>query len=206
MQWTKEKTDGLVNLPAVQWYAAYVKHQHERKATDLLQRKGIEAFLPEQKVMRHWKDRNKELFLPLFPGYLFLHTNLQDKLAILNTPGVFFIVENGGRACPISREEIESIRRVTEAGLAAQPHEFVTEGDRVRVRSGPLSGVVGILTQFKNQYRVVLAVGLLQKAVSVEVNASNVERISKVENNPGAAPINRTGQKAFARASTSYSK
>jgi transcription termination/antitermination protein NusG len=163
--------------PVAEWYAAYVKHHHERKVADLLERKGLEVFLPQQKAVHRWKDRNKTLFLPLFPGYLFLETTLEDKFQILNTPGVFFLVENGGRACPISRQEIESIRRVVEVGAQVQAHPYVSTGDRVMIRSGPLSGVTGILTRFKNQYRVVLTVELLEKAVSIEVEIGNVERI-----------------------------
>jgi transcription antitermination factor NusG len=154
-----------------------VKHQHERKAATHLQRKGVDVFLPEQKVPRVWKDRRKFLSLPLFPGYLFLRSDLRNKIEILNTPGIFFLVENAGKSCAIPDHEIDSIRRLACSGLPAREHLFVTAGDRVRVRSGPLSGVVGILTYVKNQYRVVLTVELLQKALSIEVEAANVERI-----------------------------
>ena len=161
-----------------EWYAAYVKHHHERKAADLIERKGVEVFLPMQKTIRRWKDRNKLLSLPLFPGYLFVQCNLGERLSILNTPGVFFLVESAGRVCPIPREEIETIRVAVERGVHAQPHPFVATGDRVRISSGPLSGINGILTRFKNQYRVVLGVELLQKAVSVEVDIENVEHVN----------------------------
>lgn len=159
-----------------QWYAAYVKHQHEKKAAAHLQRKGVDVFLPEQKVSRVWKDRKKLLSLPLFPGYLFLRSDLRDRIEILNTPGIFFLVENAGRSCPIPDHEIDAIRRVANSGLPAREHPFITAGDRVRVRSGPLAGVVGILSYVKNQYRMVLRVELLRKALSVEVEVANVDR------------------------------
>jgi transcriptional antiterminator NusG len=173
---------------AAEWYAAYTKHQHEKKAAHLLECKGVEVFLPQQKVIHRWKDRNKTLFLPLFPGYLFLHSNLRDKFQILNTPGVFFLVENAGRACPIPRHEIDSIRRIVDSGVQAQAHPFVNKGDQVRICSGPLSGVTGMLTRFKNQYRVVLTVELLQKAVSIEVEIGNVEQIVASAKSHGSLP------------------
>lgn len=182
----REKQKGQI---AVEWYAAYVKHQHERKAADLLQCKGVEVFLPQQKVIHRWRDRNKTLSLPLFPGYLFLNCNLQDKFSILNTPGVFFLVESGGKACSIPRQEIESIRQVVESGVQIQPHPFINVGDRVRVCSGPLVGVTGILTRFKNQYRVVLTVELLQKALSIEVEMNNVEQIREPKKTFGSMAV-----------------
>ncbi len=173
-----------------EWYAAYVKHQHEKKVAQLLELRGLDVFLPQQKVVHRWKDRNKTLFLPLFSGYVFLNSTLQDEIQILNTPGVFFLVASAGRACPIPRQEIESIRRITESGIQALPHPFVGTGDRVRIFSGPLSGVTGILTRFKNQYRVVLAVELLQQAVSIEVEIGNVERIPGSPSIHGRSAVN----------------
>lgn len=162
-------------LQSIAWYAAYVKHHHERKTSDLLQRKGFNAFLPEQKVVHRWKDRNKTLYTPLFPGYVFVHANLEEKLYIVNTPGVFFLVESQGRACAIPRQEIESIQLLMGSGLKAESHPFLTSGDRVQIRTGPLAGVVGILSRFKNQYRVVLSIELIEKAVFIEVELGNIE-------------------------------
>jgi transcription antitermination factor NusG len=177
MQSALRASDHQQDAPASDWYAAYVKHHHERKVADLLARKGAEVFLPQQKVVHRWKDRNKTLFLPLFPSYLFLQCDLSDKFRILSTPGLFFLVENAGRACPITPQEIDSIRRLVNGGLPALAHPFVTVGDRVRVCAGPLYGVTGILTRLRQQYRVVLTVEALQKALSVEVEIENVERI-----------------------------
>jgi transcription antitermination factor NusG len=162
-------------LNALGWYAAYVKHQHERKAAELLQRKGIEVLLPLQKVVRRWKDRNKTLSLPIFPSYLFVHSNLEDKWQILSTPGIFFLVESQGKASTIPPEEIESIRRLVSSGLPAQAHPYLASGDRVQICRGPLQGVAGILDRFKNQYRVVINVELLQRAVSIEVELCNLK-------------------------------
>jgi transcription antitermination factor NusG len=186
-----------IKLNSPGWYAAYVKHQHERKAADLLQRKGVEVLLPLQKVVRQWKDRKKTLSLPLFPSYLFVHSNLEDKWQILNTPGIFFLVESQGRASTITVEEIESIRRLVDSGLPAQAHPYLASGDRVQICAGPLQGVTGILDRFKNQYRVVINVEVLQKAVSIEVELSNLHRM-QIPSKPSvyAAAVGASGKSA----------
>ena len=157
------------------WYAIYTKHQHEKSAADLLLRKGFEVLLPLYKATRHWKDRTKVVSLPLFPCYLFLRTSLDRKLEILKTPGVFWLVENGSYACSVPESDINAMRKIMESSARAEPHPYLECGTLVRVRSGALSGVQGILTRVKNRYRVVLSVDLLQKSVAVEVEASNVE-------------------------------
>jgi len=159
------------------WYALYVKHQHEKNVSALLSNKGFEVFLPLYKTTRRWKDRSKSVCLPLFPCYMFLRGNLDRKLDILRTPGVFWLVENDGRACQIPDSEIDSVRKITETSLAVEPHPYsnLKDGDFVRIRSGPLAGIQGVLTYLKNRYRVVLSVEVLRKAVAVEVDLENVE-------------------------------
>jgi len=161
------------------WYALYVKHQHERKVAVLLERKGIEVLLPLQKVVRRWKDRSKTLSLPIFPNYVFVHSDLENKWRMLNTPGIFFLVESQGKASAIPKEEMESIRCLMISGLPMQAHSYLAAGDHVQVCAGPLQGVTGILERFKNQYRVIINVELLQKAVSVEVELSNLRRVQR---------------------------
>lgn len=157
------------------WYAIYTKHQHEKKAREVLIRKGFEVLLPLYKEAHKWKDRTKVVFLPVFPCYVFLKTTLDRRLEILTTPGVFWLVENAGRACAIPEIEIEGIRKIMSSGVRVEPHPYLKCGELVRVRKGPLAGLRGILTRIKNRYRVVMSVELLQKAVAVEVDAAVVE-------------------------------
>lgn len=161
------------------WYAVYTKHQHEKTASDLLMKKGFEVLLPLYRAKHRWKDRTKVVCLPVFPCYLFLRGGLEKKLEIVKTPGVFWLVESGGRACEVPESDIDVIRKITQSSVRIEPHPFLKCGDLVRVRSGPLTGVSGILTRVKNNYRVVLSVELLQQAVAVEVDLSIVEPLDR---------------------------
>lgn len=157
------------------WYAVYTKHQHEKKCADLLKQKSIEVYLPLYESTRRWQDRKKVLSLPLFPSYVFLWSNLEARLNILNTPGVFFIVGNTRGACPVADADIASMKAMTNSRLPIEPHPVLRSGDRVRIRRGPLAGVQGILARVNNQDRLVLSIEPLQRAVSVEVNIADVE-------------------------------
>ena len=160
----------------LEWYAAYTKHQHEKVCADLISRKSIEVFLPVYQSVRKWRDRRKTIALPLFPSYLFFRTELNNRMSILTTPGVFFIVGNSSGACPISERDIESIRTLTNSRLPIRPHPFLRTGDQVHIKAGPLAGVRGILTRTNNKNRVVVCVEALRRAVSVEVGVEEIER------------------------------
>jgi transcription antitermination factor NusG len=165
-------------LEASNWYAIYAKHNHERKVADLLARKGMDVFMPLYDSVRCWKDRKKSLPMPLFPGYVFLKSTLDNKIEILSTPGVFFIVESAGHACPIPEQEIQAIRTITQSDVRFEPHPFLKTGEFVRIRTGPLAGIGGIFLKPKNKYRVVVSIELLRKAVAIEVDAANVEKLT----------------------------
>ena len=161
-----------------QWYAVCTRHQHEKSAARIMEYKDIEVFLPLYKARHRWKDRIKEVSVPLFPGYLFVREGLKRWLAILSTPGVSSIVSSGSQPVAIPFLEIEGIKRVVESTLRVEPHPFLKSGDRVRVKCGPIAGVEGILIRHKNVARLVLSVELLGNSAAVEVDAADVERIS----------------------------
>jgi transcription antitermination factor NusG len=166
------------------WYAVYIKHQHEKTAANLLEKKEFEVFLPVYRTMHRWKDRNQPVVLPLFPCYLFLRTPLERKIDALQTPGVQWIVENAGYACTVPEEEIEVIRRICSVGTRLQPHPFLKKGDFVRVRKGPLAGTEGFFVQAKNGFRVVVSIELLQKSIAVEVDLIDLEFLNSARRNP----------------------
>lgn len=161
------------------WHALYTRHQHEKTVAELLSNKGFETFLPLYSAVHRWKDRNKVLSLPLYPSYVFLRGGLGRRLAILTTPGVMGVVGFAGRPSTIPDAEIEAVRQVIRSRLSVEPHPFLKCGDWVRVKSGALEGIEGLLVRKKNLYRLVLSVELLQKSVSVEVDASAVESTSR---------------------------
>jgi len=159
------------------WYAVYTKFQHEKSAVSLLEKKGFEVFLPLYRTLRHWKDRNQIVILPLFPCYLFLKTELDRKIDIVRTAGVLWLVENAGQACVVPDVEIETVRRVCSVTTPVQPHPFLKQGDLVRIRRGPLLGMEGFFVWTKNKYRVVVSIQLLCKSVAVEVDLADVELV-----------------------------
>ena len=173
------------------WYAVYTRFQHEKTAAALLEKKEFEVFLPVYRAVHKWKDRNQTVTLPLFPCYLFLRMELARKVEILRTAGVLWMVENGGQACSVPDEEVESVRRICSSGSRFQPHPYLKEGDFVRIRKGPLLGVEGVFQRTKNDYRVIVSVGLLRQGVAVEVDLADVERVRPANRILPVAAISR---------------
>jgi transcription antitermination factor NusG len=156
------------------WFAIQVRARYEQGVSEHLGGKGYERFLPLYKCRKRWSDRIKEVEAPLFPGYLFCRINLQDRLPILKTPGVIQIVGFNRTPIAVDESEVEAIQRMVASGIPNQPWPFLAAGDRVRIESGPLSGLEGILVDFKGKHRLVLSVTLLQRSVAVEIDSAFV--------------------------------
>jgi transcriptional antiterminator NusG len=114
---------------------------------------------------------------PLFPGYVFVHLALRERLRVLQISGVARLVGFDGHPVPVPEEEVTRIREYLDGGLRAEPHPYLTVGRRVRLKSGPLAGSKGILLRRKGNFRVVISMELIQRAVAVDVDVTDVEAV-----------------------------
>jgi transcription antitermination factor NusG len=120
------------------------------------------------------------LRLPLFPGYVFVYLALQNRLRVLQVPGVVRLVGFDGHPAAVPQEEVTRVRQFLNQGFQAEPHKYLQSGRRVRVKSGPLEGMEGIIIRRKNGCRLVISFELIQRSMAVEVDAADLELVRKV--------------------------
>ncbi len=166
----------FLNYPP-RWYAIFVMSRHEKRLVGHCSERQIEAFLPLYRVKHRWKNRcTATVDLPLFPNYLFVRIERQQRIQVLNLPGVLSIVSSGHEMVPVSDEYITSLRE----GLLAhriEPHPNVEVGDRVCITTGPMAGMEGVLYRQKNELRVVLRLDMIGRSVAVEVGAEEISYV-----------------------------
>lgn len=145
----------------------------------------IEFYLPLYRSERKWRDGSRvTLELPLFPGYLFIHIRRNERVRVLEVPGALAVVSGtGGEPSPLPDATIDTLRAGLEL-LPAQPHPLMTAGQRVRIRSGALAGLEGIVVRNKNNFRVVMTLEHIMQSYSVEVDLGDLEPLT-----PGELPI-----------------
>ena len=160
------------------WFALYVKVRQERATAAILQSCGFETFLPLCKTTRRWSDRIKNLEAPLFSRYLFCRFDKQERHRVLTTHGVNYVVGIGKTPVPVPDAEIGALEAVMKSGIAAQPWPFLQAGQWVRIEAGTLSGLEGILQDFRGSRRLVVSVTLLQRSVGMEIDRLDVTPIA----------------------------
>jgi len=160
------------------WLAAYTTPRHEKSVVRHLEVRDIEHFLPLYKVARKWKNgRRVEVEFPVFPNYVFVRLERRLSSQVLDTPGVLAFAGSAKLALPVPDAEIQWLR--DELPLRKfEPHPYLVLGSRVRIKSGPLAGMSGVLTRKKSGLRVVLSIDLIRQSVAVEVDMDELDLCS----------------------------
>jgi transcription antitermination factor NusG len=160
-----------------QWFAAYTTPRHEKHVSELLSERKIETFLPLYRTARQWKKSVPVVLeLPLFPAYVFVRIAREARGAVLSMPGVHSIVGSSKEPWPLPEFEIEALRRGMQT-RNVEPHPYLKVGERVRVKSGVMAGVEGILVRKKNEFRMVLSLDSIMQSVAIEVDANDLELV-----------------------------
>jgi transcription antitermination factor NusG len=135
----------------------------------------VEAFLPLYAAMHRWNNGCKvKVELPLFPNYVFVRIPQQERVRVLEAPGVLSLVGSGRGPSALPDSEIEVLR--TSLPLRKfEPHPYLAVGERVRIKSGPMVGMEGVLLRKRNNFRLVLTLTNVMRSVAVEVDADEVE-------------------------------
>jgi transcription antitermination factor NusG len=171
-----------------QWYALQTRANHEKKVAERLSAHDIESMLPLFTEVHRWKDRNKKVDAPLFPGYVFVKLALANRMRAITVGGVVRIVSFGQVPAPMSAGDIEIINSCVQNSSLLRPHAFLTDGTKVRVFCGPLAGLTGILLRKKGSSRLVLSVGLIQSSVVVEVSDDDVAPADPISSSLSSLP------------------
>ena len=153
------------------WFAIRTSPRWEALASTELTLRGLETYLPVCRVKRRWSDRTKIMDQPLFPGYLFGRFHPDDRVRVLQAPGVKQILGIGNTPAPISAAELDNLRKLVSANPVMVPWPYLQTGQRIRIDRGPLAGVKGFVVRAEEEsLRIVVSVDLLQRSVATEID------------------------------------
>ena len=156
------------------WHAVQVLTNHERRVTQQFACRAVEHYLPVYTEKSKWSDRTVTLQRPLFPGYVFIRFGPEQRLTVLDTPGILHLLGTG-KAGMIPGTEIERIRTALAQGCVLHPHPNVTKGMSVRMKHGIFAGIEGRVTELRSNFRVVLALSGVDQCFSLMATIDDIE-------------------------------
>ncbi len=180
------------------WFAVFTMPRHEKRVETHLGLREIENFLPLYQKQRQWKDGSKGVLqLPLFPNYVFVRIEHSGRIVVLKVPGVISIVGCGTQLWPVPDSYIHWLREgLRERKI--EPYPYLPVGTTVRIRSGIMKGMEGVLLRRKDNIRVVLTVEAIMRSITVEVEMDDIEPVVRPRSASGA-PDTKTEQIELSR-------
>ena len=170
-----------MNENQLKWYAIHARSRHENVVYEGLKKKVIEVFLPKVQIMSRRKDRRKRIFVPLLPGYVFVHSDLNPYhyWDIIKTYGVVRIVGTKGKPVPVKEEEILSLMTLDGTDRTVRNQAYMKKGNTIMIMEGPLKGLTGFYVRHKGQSdKVVVSIELLQRSLAVEIEDWAIDKIT----------------------------
>jgi transcription termination/antitermination protein NusG len=166
-------------IPA--WYVLHTRSRFENVVYEGLTKKSIESFLPKVLVRSRRVDRKVMIRVPLFPGYLFVKSDLTPgrHIEIVKTAGAVRLVGSKEGPIPVSAETVESLIIMTAGDNKIFTGTTFKKGDRVIVIRGPFEGVVGTFARYGKIGRVIVNIDALGQFASVEVDEEDIEVITQ---------------------------
>lgn len=157
------------------WQLAYTVARHEKTVAAHLEARNIEHYVPLYKTNRHWGTRSVRLDLPLFPCYVFMRLTPSNICTVRTVPGIVSLVTFQGRPASVPEEQVAVIRNVLGCRRAS-PHPYIAMGQRVRICSGPMRGVVGVIDRIKG-LKVIVSVDLINSSIAIEAEPADLESV-----------------------------
>jgi transcriptional antiterminator RfaH len=157
------------------WWLAHTRPRQEKAAANALRSRSVGYYLPLVTRKSLLRGRTRTARIPLFPGYLFVFGDDENRLEALKTNRLLTIdkVPDG-----------ESLRRqlVTFAELIAAGAPLVREarlvaGEQVRIRSGLFQGVEGVILRRNGKTELLIGIDYLGQGASIEVEDCNTEPV-----------------------------
>lgn len=164
------------------WYVLHTKSRFENVVNDGLDKKSIEVFLPKVTVRSKRRDRKAMIRVPLFPGYLFVKTDLapQSHLEIVKTVGAVRLIGSKQGPVPVPEDTIASLKIMITTDHPVTTGTQIKKGDKVLVVRGPFAGVTGTFIRYGGKGRVVVNIEALGQYAGVEVGEEDIEIVPKI--------------------------
>lgn len=169
--------NGAVESSDVQWWALYTLARREKDLMRRLRGLKVPFYGPlAPKKTRSASGRVRVSYIPLFPGYVFVCGDEEHRRLALTTNCI-------SRVLPVPdtvelMHDLQQVRQLILSDAPLSPESRLQAGMRVRVRSGVLAGVEGVVIKRHGKDRLLVAVEFLQQGASVSLEDYEVEPLT----------------------------
>lgn len=172
-------------MAEAKWYVVHTYSAYENKVMADIQKtvenRNMQDIIqdikvPMEKVVEIKDNQKKMVERKVYPSYVLVKMIMTDEswYIVRNCRGVTGFVGPGGKAIPLSPEEVANM------GLEHTTIKLdFAEGDSIRVKYGALEGFVGTITEIQTDKEKIKAkISMFGRDTDVELEFNQVEALS----------------------------
>jgi transcriptional antiterminator RfaH len=147
------------------WWVMHIKPNCEKKVASYLLNRQISYYLPLYKRRSRvgYFKRIRETDAPLFGGYLCFALDREKHSLLYDTQKFVRIIKVEDQAGFV--QELNAIARAIETGADLLVEPGLVPGKRVRILSGPMEGIEGIILRRHRERQLALSVRMFNQTV-----------------------------------------
>ncbi|RPI65687.1 MAG: UpxY family transcription antiterminator [Ignavibacteriales bacterium] len=158
------------DTPGKLWFALYTRPRQEFKAAECMERNNILHYLPTIKRLSQWSDRKKLITEPLLRGYIFILADERERLNALKEYPVLNCVFDKGKPAVIPKWQMENLYNFLKKESEFYLYEGLIPGNKVKINSGPFSGIIGIIQQSDSTNTLAVTIELLNRSILAHIS------------------------------------
>lgn len=157
-----------------QWLALYTLSRREKDLMRRLRTMSVSFYCPLiAKTSRSPSGRARTAYMPLFSGYVFLYGSKTDRYSAMTTNCISRCIDVPDQS--LLTNELRNLHQLVASGLPITPESKLEPGDPVRIKSGSLAGLEGVVVKRQNKHRLLVSVDFLQQGASVSLDDWELE-------------------------------
>jgi transcription antitermination factor NusG len=155
------------------WFVAHTRPRCEKKLAQHCEREGLSFTLPCYRSVKKYRGKTVVFQKPLFPNYLFLRLAPEQKRKVYQSDYVANLLEVVDQQ--LFQAQLGDILLALDTDLEIYLAPQITPGSRVKIKSGPLRGVEGIVEHRSGLTLVLLRLDFIGQAAAVKIDAGELE-------------------------------
>ncbi|HEX4589680.1 MAG TPA: transcription termination/antitermination NusG family protein [Gemmataceae bacterium] len=147
------------------WFVLHTKPRQEKSLARHLLSHGVGFYLPTVPRRTNSRGRTLTAHAPLFPGYLFLFADPEERVTALTSNRIV-------HSLPVHEQDglwndLRQVNRLLGAGLPVAAETLLAPGTPVEITTGPLAGLCGTVIRAGSARRFVVRVDFIHQGASV---------------------------------------
>ena len=153
------------------WLVATYKINEIKTVECNLTNQSFDYYLPKIVTKKYNSSPREEA---MFPGYIFINTDIGNYSSIKYTKGIKDIIKFGENISHITNEEIESISKVEKSSRLKPLVSTINIGQEVSVKSGFFKGNIAKICSLPSKKRIGILLHILGTNKRIDISEKDL--------------------------------